>query len=121
VHCQNIQDIYPEVVGVHVYFLRVHHTELGVGGLDVVQVLHSSVQPTHYGLSVISHFGVANDCGGAGEVTKGSEVPLSPWSHDQEELPGKGLRSDFIDTDLFPQASDGAALGICPLNHADGL
>uniref|UniRef100_A0A3B4C5N6 Uncharacterized protein n=1 Tax=Pygocentrus nattereri TaxID=42514 RepID=A0A3B4C5N6_PYGNA len=103
------------LVGIHVKFLRVHNTQTCVDGLDVVQVLHGSVQPTHDGLTVSSHFGVAHDRRGAGEVTKGSEVPLSPGSHDQKELPGKGLRSDFIDTDLSPQASDGAALGISAL------
>ena len=77
-------EIYPEVVGIHVQFLRMQHTELGVGGLDVVHVLHGSVQPTHDGLAVSSHFRVAHDSGGAGKVTKRSEVPLSPWSHDQK-------------------------------------
>uniref|UniRef100_A0A3B4C3H5 Uncharacterized protein n=1 Tax=Pygocentrus nattereri TaxID=42514 RepID=A0A3B4C3H5_PYGNA len=75
---------YHEVVGIHVQFLRVQLAELGVGGLDVVQVLHGSVQPTHDGLTVSSHFRVPHDSRGAGEVTKGSEVPLSPWKHDQE-------------------------------------
>uniref|UniRef100_A0A3B4C7H4 Uncharacterized protein n=1 Tax=Pygocentrus nattereri TaxID=42514 RepID=A0A3B4C7H4_PYGNA len=95
------------VVGIHVQFLRVQHTELGVGGLDVVQVLHGSVQPTHDGLTVSSHFRVAHDSRGAGEVTKGREVPLSPGSHDQKYH--------------YKHRDDGAALGICPLNHADGL
>ena len=77
-------EIYHEVVGIHVQFLRVQLTELGVGGLDVVQVFHGSVQPAHDDLTMSSHFRVAHDSGGAGKVTKGSEVPLSPGSHDQE-------------------------------------
>uniref|UniRef100_A0A8B9HDU4 Uncharacterized protein n=1 Tax=Astyanax mexicanus TaxID=7994 RepID=A0A8B9HDU4_ASTMX len=108
---------YSEVVGIHVDFLRVHHTQLGVGSLDVVHVLDGSLQSTHDHFAMMSHLGVSLDGSGAGQVTKGSEVPLGPWSDDQKS----SLRSDFIDTDLSPQARDGTALGICPLNHSDGL
>uniref|UniRef100_A0A8B9HCL3 Uncharacterized protein n=1 Tax=Astyanax mexicanus TaxID=7994 RepID=A0A8B9HCL3_ASTMX len=104
-------------------FLRVHHTQTSIGSLDIVQVLDCSLQSTHNHLAMLSHFGVSLDGSGAGQVTKGSEVPLGPWSDDQksETKKNQSLRSDFIDTDLSPQASDGAPLGICPHNHSDGL
>ena len=77
-------ETHSEVVGIHVQFLRVHNTQTSVGGLDVVQVLHGSFQPTHDGLTVSSHFRVTHDSGGTGKVSEASKVSLSPWSHDQK-------------------------------------
>lgn len=36
-------------------------------------------------------------------------------------LPAQGLGSDLPHIDVGPQGGDGAALGVCPLDHGDGL
>uniref|UniRef100_A0A4W5K865 Uncharacterized protein n=1 Tax=Hucho hucho TaxID=62062 RepID=A0A4W5K865_9TELE len=97
-----------EVVGIHVQCLRVHHTQCSIGVLDVIQVLHSSVQSVHHGLSVLGHGGVTHDGSGCGQVAEGAE-----------NVPGQGLWSDLIHADLSPQAYDGTALSICPVDHVD--
>lgn len=51
-------------------FLRVLHAQLGIDVLDVVHVLHSSVQPTHHCLTVLGHFRVSEDGGIGGEVAE---------------------------------------------------
>uniref|UniRef100_A0A8C6L535 Uncharacterized protein n=1 Tax=Nothobranchius furzeri TaxID=105023 RepID=A0A8C6L535_NOTFU len=106
---------YPEVIRIHMELLRVHHTQLGVGVLDVVHVLHSRLQSTHHCLSMVGHFGVSEDGGGGGEVSKGPKVSLTDW------VPGQSLGSDLTHIDVRPQGGDGAALGICPLDHVDGV
>uniref|UniRef100_A0A4W5PV82 Uncharacterized protein n=1 Tax=Hucho hucho TaxID=62062 RepID=A0A4W5PV82_9TELE len=81
----NSTDIHQHrVVGVHVQFLRVHHTQCSIGVFDVIQVLHSSVQSVHHGPSVLGHGGVTHDGSGCGQVAEGAEVPLSPRRHDQK-------------------------------------
>lgn len=50
--------------------LGVHHAQLGISVLDVVQVLHSTFQTTHDGLSVFAHLGVSSDGGVGGQVAK---------------------------------------------------
>lgn len=76
-------ETYPEVVGVHVDFLRVHHAQLGVGGLDVVHVLHSTVQAPHHCLAMLCYLRVCQNGGGGGQVAKTCEVSLSPGIHNQ--------------------------------------
>lgn len=56
---------YPEVVGIHMQFLRVHHTEWRIGGLDVVHVLDGSLQTSHHSPPVSCHLGVTHDRSGA--------------------------------------------------------
>uniref|UniRef100_A0A668ACV9 Uncharacterized protein n=1 Tax=Myripristis murdjan TaxID=586833 RepID=A0A668ACV9_9TELE len=108
------QELLP-VIRIHMQLLRVHHTQCFVGILDVVQVLHSSIQPSHHCLSMCGHLSVAHDGGGAGQIAKQGEVPLSPGVHDEN------LGSDFIHVDFSPQAHDGTALSICPVDHVDSV
>uniref|UniRef100_A0A8C6L565 Uncharacterized protein n=1 Tax=Nothobranchius furzeri TaxID=105023 RepID=A0A8C6L565_NOTFU len=74
---------HPEVIRIHMELLRVHHTQLGVGVLDVVQVLHSRLQSTHHGLSMVGHFGVSDNGRIGGQVSKVGEVGLSLRVDDQ--------------------------------------
>uniref|UniRef100_A0A3B5M6Z1 Uncharacterized protein n=1 Tax=Xiphophorus couchianus TaxID=32473 RepID=A0A3B5M6Z1_9TELE len=66
-------ELYVEVVGVHLQFLRVQHAQVFVCGLNVVHVLHSFLQTCHDDLSVSRHFG----------VSKAAKVPLSPGVDNQ--------------------------------------
>lgn len=50
--------LYSEVVGIHVEFLAVQPAESGVRLLNVVQVLHGSVQSLQHNLPVGGHFRV---------------------------------------------------------------
>uniref|UniRef100_A0A3P9D5J9 Uncharacterized protein n=1 Tax=Maylandia zebra TaxID=106582 RepID=A0A3P9D5J9_9CICH len=108
------------VIGIHVELLRVHSAQFGVGLLDVVQVLHSIFQTTHHGLSVLCHFGVSHNGSVGGQVSKFFEVSLTPGAHNQK-LPAEGLGTDFPHIDFPPQAYDGLALSICPLDHFDSV
>ena len=75
---------YPEVVRIHMEFLRVHHAQLGVRILDVVQVLHSIFQTTHHCLTMLADLSVSEDGGIGGDVSKCCEVSLSPRIHNQK-------------------------------------
>uniref|UniRef100_A0A671UR41 Uncharacterized protein n=1 Tax=Sparus aurata TaxID=8175 RepID=A0A671UR41_SPAAU len=114
------QELLP-VIRIHMDLLRVLLAQLGVSILDVVQVLHSSVQPTHHCLAVSGHLFVCDDGGVGGNVAEACEVSLSPWVDDQKGLPGQSLGSDLTHIDLPPQGYDGSALSICPLDHVDGV
>uniref|UniRef100_A0A3Q3B4Q0 Uncharacterized protein n=1 Tax=Kryptolebias marmoratus TaxID=37003 RepID=A0A3Q3B4Q0_KRYMA len=105
-------------VGIHMELLGVHNAQVGVGVLDVVQVLHSGFQSTHHDLSVVGHLSVSTNGGVGGEVSESSEVSLSPGAHHQKP---NGLGSNLSHINLSPQAGDGLALSICPLNHGDGF
>uniref|UniRef100_A0A3Q2Q5C9 Uncharacterized protein n=1 Tax=Fundulus heteroclitus TaxID=8078 RepID=A0A3Q2Q5C9_FUNHE len=61
------EQLYVEVVGVHLQFLRVQHTQLFVRGLDVIHVLHSFLQTGEDNLPVSCHLG----------VPKAAKVPLN--------------------------------------------
>uniref|UniRef100_A0A8C3IB85 Uncharacterized protein n=1 Tax=Chrysemys picta bellii TaxID=8478 RepID=A0A8C3IB85_CHRPI len=75
---------HPEVLGIHVQLVTMQLTQLGVGGLDVVQVLHGFPKGGQHLLAVGTDLGVADDGGGAGEVPKGREEPLGPGVDDQQ-------------------------------------
>lgn len=75
---------YPEVIRIHMDYVRVLHAQGFVDFLDVVQVLHSSFQPTHHYLTMLGHFLVSQDGSVSGNVAKRTEVSLSPGIHNQE-------------------------------------
>uniref|UniRef100_A0AAQ4QM48 Uncharacterized protein n=1 Tax=Gasterosteus aculeatus aculeatus TaxID=481459 RepID=A0AAQ4QM48_GASAC len=74
---------YLEVVRVHVQFLGVQHAQLGVSCLDVVHVLHSPLQSVENSCSVFCNQRISHNCCGVVEVSKVTEIPLSPGVDDQ--------------------------------------
>uniref|UniRef100_A0A8C6ZLV8 Uncharacterized protein n=1 Tax=Nothoprocta perdicaria TaxID=30464 RepID=A0A8C6ZLV8_NOTPE len=64
------------VLRVHVQLVAVQLGQLGVGGLDVVQVLHSLPEGGEHFPPMGADLGVASDGSGAGEVAEGGKEPL---------------------------------------------
>uniref|UniRef100_A0A3B4C5B3 Uncharacterized protein n=1 Tax=Pygocentrus nattereri TaxID=42514 RepID=A0A3B4C5B3_PYGNA len=96
------------VIRVHVEFLTVEQAQTGVGRLYVVQVLHSLVQSSQHDFAVRSHLRVSHNGSRTGQISKGSEIPLSPGVDDQQS----SLGSDLINIHFAPDARNGTALGI---------
>ena len=80
---------YPEVVGVDVQLLRVQLAQIRVCVLDVVHVLHSSVQTVHNLGAMGCDQWIKYDVLCAVQVAKGTKVPQAPGVHDQ--TPGKQI------------------------------
>uniref|UniRef100_A0A8C3JVT6 Uncharacterized protein n=1 Tax=Calidris pygmaea TaxID=425635 RepID=A0A8C3JVT6_9CHAR len=94
----------PLVLRVHVQLLAVQLRQLGVGRLNVVQVLHSFPKGGEHLSAVGTDLGVANDGSGTGEVPKGGEEPLGPGVDNQQ--PGERRRDMVGHIDLAPEAGD---------------
>uniref|UniRef100_A0A669Q805 Uncharacterized protein n=1 Tax=Phasianus colchicus TaxID=9054 RepID=A0A669Q805_PHACC len=79
---------HPEVLGVHVQLVTVQLRQLGVGVLDVVQVLHGFPKGAQHFLTMSTDPGVTNDGGGAGKVPKRGKKPLGPGVDNQQPAEG---------------------------------
>uniref|UniRef100_A0A8C0IMG9 Uncharacterized protein n=1 Tax=Chelonoidis abingdonii TaxID=106734 RepID=A0A8C0IMG9_CHEAB len=112
---------HPEVLGIHMQLVAVQLAQLGVRGLDVVQVLHSVPKGGQHLLAVGTHLGVAHNGGGAGEVPKGREKPLGPGVDDQQprERETGGFATTFKHVDIAPQAGNELLLFGCPVHHGE--
>uniref|UniRef100_A0A8V0XDH6 Uncharacterized protein n=1 Tax=Gallus gallus TaxID=9031 RepID=A0A8V0XDH6_CHICK len=98
---------HPEVLGVHVQLVAVQLRQLGVGVLDVVQVLHGFPKGAQHFLTMSTDPGVAHDGGGAGEVPKGRKEPLGPGVDDQQPVERWGTEAHTSNCSRFP--TQGAA------------
>uniref|UniRef100_A0A674J8I1 Uncharacterized protein n=1 Tax=Terrapene triunguis TaxID=2587831 RepID=A0A674J8I1_9SAUR len=116
---------HPEVLGIHVQFVAMQLAQLGVGGLDVVQVLHGFPKGGQHLLAVGTDLGVARaethtgllqaPCRSSGFASLGDSgadaVGLG--------LPGQGFAAAFLHIDLAPQAGNELLLFGCPVHHGD--
>ncbi|TRY89220.1 hypothetical protein DNTS_025392 [Danionella cerebrum] len=125
------------VVRVHAQLLGVQHAQIGVGGFDIVHVLHGQLQALHHSFTMSSDHGVPHDSSGIVEVSKLGEVPLGPWVHDEtpiekplsgiefmkesEHKPGQSLRTNHLRVKFGEDVLDGGCLEICPHDHVSAL
>ena len=86
-----MQLCYPEVVWINMQFLRVHHTEGGIGTLDVVHVLQGNIQTVQHLDAMGSDFCVPDDGFRIVQVSKRGKVTLGPRVHDQPSAGKTGL------------------------------
>uniref|UniRef100_A0A665V9V0 Uncharacterized protein n=1 Tax=Echeneis naucrates TaxID=173247 RepID=A0A665V9V0_ECHNA len=100
-HFHHFSALYLEVIGIHMQLLGVQHTQLGVGLLDAVHVIHGPLQTAQHHLSVICHHRVGDDGCGVVEVSKSAEIPLSPGVDHQ--TPGRSRHDQVKKTESYSQ------------------
>ena len=74
---------YPEVVGVHVQFLRMEVAQFSIRFSNVVQVIETPFQSVKDNNSMSSYHLITDNGGGVIQVSKVTKVPLCPWVHNQ--------------------------------------
>uniref|UniRef100_A0A671QPF7 Uncharacterized protein n=1 Tax=Sinocyclocheilus anshuiensis TaxID=1608454 RepID=A0A671QPF7_9TELE len=70
--------------------------KFGIGGFDVVHVLHGFVQAMEHDFTVSSNHGVSHDGSGIVHVSKIAEVPLGPGVNDKTSTNQNEEKEHFI-------------------------
>uniref|UniRef100_A0A8C5PGR9 Uncharacterized protein n=1 Tax=Leptobrachium leishanense TaxID=445787 RepID=A0A8C5PGR9_9ANUR len=85
---------YPEVLWVHVQFVGMNVTQVTESGLNVIQVVGCLVNSPQNSLAMGLYFGVSDNGGFIGYVSKRTEVSLGPgvkFCNQFMSLPAQGI------------------------------
>uniref|UniRef100_A0A672RFJ0 Uncharacterized protein n=1 Tax=Sinocyclocheilus grahami TaxID=75366 RepID=A0A672RFJ0_SINGR len=79
-----------------IFCVTVEEGFFGIGGFDVVHVLHGSVQAMEHDFTVSSNHWVSHDGSGIVQVSKIAEVPLGPGVNDKTSTNQNEEKEHFI-------------------------